>query len=1060
MGDAATTPPSLNFQITNSGTGTVQWKATAGNLAGPAPFALTLAAASGSGTSVTGSAPQGAPPPPQTVTVTFDSVPAVSGTYTADIVVQPISGANNTATVSVTLTVNAGRPRISVAGAVAFTTNRTDTPLAQSFTVSNAPGRRALTWHVEDIPAWLSLSIAGVPLAVGQEVTLAGGAQAVVTVALVNHGGLSKQLHEATLTIVSNSDDDPLSEAYVDVDLLITAPIATIDVTSIVFATLLQGATADVPVVIGNSGDGPLLIKPVATLAIVTTDGGTWLTTPLVGGAAIPAGGFTVAPGGSTTLVVRATVGASQAPNAYQGTITLTDPDAFAHPAPIAVSMTVDAASGVIALQSPAGATLPTPLTADAIKGIDAIVSRQIQVAAAAGSFSYTVTESLPWLTIQAGQETGSASAGTPGTVTFEFTVGTLNPGEYTGDVLISGGAGTQPVTLPVKFIVKGGTFALASTDTRATCATTESCAVNVTAARTKDPAANTVEVRVSNTGGASLAVVPTITYTQGTGGWLSHTGFAASVAGASHTIGTLQITSTALAAGQYKADVTFADPNASNTATVSVTLVVAPAPEIGLSATTLSVISNPLTGTPSLSVTVSNLGDAPLTAVLTKSPWLDGVPIGMNLAAAAALPGVGGEHVINFTVNAASPLLLNGPNQGFITITDPTAVVPERTILINVTKIAKAAVSLSPAALAFDTKRNVNPAPKPLVLSNPGGVPLVYEVSTQTSDGGSWLAVSPLTGTVAPDGSVTLNVAPAVGSLAAGSYSGIITVTDPLSSNVSQQVQVTLLVRPGALALAPSPLLMSGTRWTECNAVHSGTNPAARALTLTNTGTGVLFYLAAVTTSNGGPWLALDRHFGVVAPNKTATISVSTLTKGLALGAYAGDVTIKALTLPAGNPHALVTETDTVPVILQVTEAPATLCVTPKSLDFGTISTSLTSAPKTVTLRNVGDSGPLTWSATATASRGAVVLSAAGGAAPDDLLVSIATTNKEGTQSGKITIASPGLPTQTVAVSWKVKKPKNSSHNHHGGDCDDDHDHDNDGDHDSHDHDHHHGRR
>ena len=234
------------------------------------------------------------------------------------------------------------------------------------------------------------------------------------------------------------------------------------------------------------------------------------------------------------------------------------------------------------------------------------------------------------------------------------------------------------------------------------------------------------------------------------------------------------------------------------------------------------------------------------------------------------------GTHTATVTVESAG--VSGSPKQIPITLTlDPPIPV----------------LSVSPASLSFSAVAGgASPASKNLTVSNTGAGTLNYTVS----DNAAWLSVSPGSGT-APG---TVSVSADVTGLAAGTYNGSVTVTSSGSTGSPATIPVTFVVDPPPnLSVTPSSLSFSGS--------VGGANPAAKTLSVANTGGGTLNY----TTSDNASWLAVTPASGT-APG---TLSVSVDTAGLAQGTYNGAVTVTA-SGAGGSPA-------TIPVTFTVSNLP-----------------------------------------------------------------------------------------------------------------------------------------
>ena len=203
-----------------------------------------------------------------------------------------------------------------------------------------------------------------------------------------------------------------------------------------------------------------------------------------------------------------------------------------------------------------------------------------------------------------------------------------------------------------------------------------------------------------------------------------------------------------------------------------------------------------------------------------------------------------------------------------------------------------------STTAVAFRMQRGqAVPAEQSLTLSG-SATALPFQIAV-TSDA-NWLDVSPRNGQT----NATVQVRVINGALAAGRYSGTITVTgDPTTTPLT--IPATLdVVEPLAINVTPSALQFE---YTPGSTSFLGTqllsvSPAPGVTT-------ALPFTAEAVTREGGPWLTINSRVGT-AP---ATIVVSVNPVGLAPGAYSGTVAIQ----PAFNAPPVF-----VPITLTVTGA------------------------------------------------------------------------------------------------------------------------------------------
>ncbi len=168
------------------------------------------------------------------------------------------------------------------------------------------------------------------------------------------------------------------------------------------------------------------------------------------------------------------------------------------------------------------------------------------------------------------------------------------------------------------------------------------------------------------------------------------------------------------------------------------------------------------------------------------------------------------------------------------------------------------------------------NPAAQSLNITNTGTGTLAW-TATGTSDTGSWLSVSPSSGTAPSKLSVAVNAA----GLTAGTHQGTIQITSAGASNSPLTIAVTLIVAgaPPTLTVTPRTLTFQFTA--------GGAVPAAQNISIANTGTGSFSW----TASASDVWLSVASGSGT-AP---AQLAVSVNPASLALGTHIGSVVITA---------------------------------------------------------------------------------------------------------------------------------------------------------------------
>jgi len=165
----------------------------------------------------------------------------------------------------------------------------------------------------------------------------------------------------------------------------------------------------------------------------------------------------------------------------------------------------------------------------------------------------------------------------------------------------------------------------------------------------------------------------------------------------------------------------------------------------------------------------------------------------------------------------------------------------------------------------------------------------LTFAAKATTAAGGDWLKISPPAGAI--PGTITVTAAPS--GLAAGVYTGLISIgiTGPVSEQ--RGVPVTLKVSPQAVL----PWLATRPGAIAFQAVRGGANPAPQQVSLDAHGVASIPYKTTVTVTTPVNWLAVFPDTGS-AP-RTVTVSVNTA--GLAAGVYAGAIVFQS----TGNPAA-----------------------------------------------------------------------------------------------------------------------------------------------------------
>ena len=297
--------------------------------------------------------------------------------------------------------------------------------------------------------------------------------------------------------------------------------------------------------------------------------------------------------------------------------------------------------------------------------------------------------------------------------------------------------------------------------------------------------------------------------------------------------------------------------------------------------------------------------------------------------------------------------------------------------------------ISVTPASIAFSyTLGGATPSAASLNVANIGGGTLSFTVSSNAP----WLTASPLGGSAPQSLLVTVSIT----GLAAGTYTGQVTVTSSGAQGSPFVIPVTLTVNA-----APQPILSVTPASLSFSYVVGGANPSPATLNVANTGTGSLNF----TASSNATWLLASPTASSAPQSERVTVSVA----GLVPGTYTGQVTITA-SGAQGSPKAI-------PVNLTVTAAAPQpiLSVTPASVSFSYTLGGTNPSPATLNVANIG-TGAMSFTASSNASWLSLLPSS--GSAPQNVQVTASIAGLAvGTYNGQATITSSGSQGSPVTI-------------------------------------------
>jgi hypothetical protein len=237
---------------------------------------------------------------------------------------------------------------------------------------------------------------------------------------------------------------------------------------------------------------------------------------------------------------------------------------------------------------------------------------------------------------------------------------------------------------------------------------------------------------------------------------------------------------------GMYSATITISDSGADNSPqTIPVTLTVTAAPKASISKSPGSLSASIVAGTnaPAQTFNVWNSGGGTLSYFISgDQAWLSCNP--------ASGTSTGEQDTI--AVNYSTTSLFPGVYSATITISDPGASNSPQTIpvALTVASIPQASISLNPASLSVSTVTGTNAPPQAFNVWNSGGGALSYSISGDQA----WLSCNPASGTSTGEQDA-ITVTYSTASLASGTYSATITISDSGADNSPQTIPVTLTV-------------------------------------------------------------------------------------------------------------------------------------------------------------------------------------------------------------------------------------------------------------------------
>ncbi len=318
-------------------------------------------------------------------------------------------------------------------------------------------------------------------------------------------------------------------------------------------------------------------------------------------------------------------------------------------------------------------------------------------------------------------------------------------------------------------------------------------------------------------------------------------------------------------------------------------------------------------TATPKPSTLMGNANNSPVTS---SAPSIQGRGFSRLSAQFPTVQQV--VEQIQVTSQAAPP-----------TTATPPSAPPSPTVGAPPTVTAPS-LAASPASLAFTlVSGTAASAPQTIAVSNAGGGTLTWAASNNQP----WLhhSFTPTSVSVTADAT----------GLAAGTYTGAVTLWSDSATNAPKTIPVTLTVT-AAPAAAPKISVTPGTL--AFSATQGGSNPATQSLALSTSGTGTVSW----SVSDNAAWLTTTQSGNTVA----ASVNVS----GLTAGTHTATITVAA-SGAANTPQ-------TIPVSLTIAAAlvaSPTISLAPAGFSFSAQAGSTTPFTQALSITNTGG-GSFSW--------------------------------------------------------------------------------------------------
>jgi uncharacterized protein (TIGR03437 family) len=253
----------------------------------------------------------------------------------------------------------------------------------------------------------------------------------------------------------------------------------------------------------------------------------------------------------------------------------------------------------------------------------------------------------------------------------------------------------------------------------------------------------------------------------------------------------------------------------------------------------------------------------------------------------------------VALTVTANATGLAPGIYQGTIAVTQGST---NLSLAVELTVSNQDLLTISQSGLQFQVAAgSVTLPPQSVSVSENGSTSLPYSATATTLSGGSWLTVTPASGTASPETTSTVNVGVDSSSLAPGDYYGLVQFSAKGAGNSPQSVEVTLQVLP--FTSSPEPLISpTGVIFV----VNPGSAPAPQSVQVFNPSNQAITVSTSLTFQLGSGWVTASSG-GPVLPGASLAINLQVPALNLSPGVYNATLNIQTSIDTTSHPVAIV---------------------------------------------------------------------------------------------------------------------------------------------------------